>query len=253
MPEFQNFVVGYSGQEKVLPVAHNCDVRCLVKNITQPKLNTAFRSEYSENLLFFFYGRPAYRLHPNLSASSIEAVHLVAYILDPEKMPPPHRIVAFDSGAMEADRYTDAMHPEFTKLDFEIGSDIVNASRLVSCFFGSNKNYLAGQPINASIPATELVAKSYYALIQTPLASDVDDRKSTVEVQYNSEIKLEADNVLAVILPGQLLDDSKIENFITHDLAAEPIPYHFYRARPSDDTRVVMELAFQYYQRTGRL
>ena len=252
-PRFRSFVREHSAHSMLLPLAHSTDNKCLIDLLEAPRLLPKHRPEYEEDLFFTYYGRPSYRLHPDIDATSVTAVHATAFLLDPRHMPLVHRVVAFDSGAMDLGLYKSAMHRDFTKQTFEVDPDLESASRIVRAFYDDHEDYCAGKPNRATVSEMQPEAQCYQDLLTSKLAAEADDRKSCVEIQFCSEIALNADTVLAVILPKQSYKEPTIRSFIDNELEAKALTYICTGGKPSEDAVMMKEKAFDFYFRTGRL
>lgn len=58
---------------------------------------------------------------------------------------------------------------------------------------------------------------------------------------------------MAVVLPEDFWDDPEIAAFVKSDLMAEPLSYDCYHASPSEDTRAIMTVVREFFQKKGIL
>jgi hypothetical protein len=209
---------------------------------------------YAENLLYFFYGRPSFRKHMEADPVSLGSLHLVSLIFDAATLPPPQRILPFDSGAFKGGLYDGDLHPGMELPHFELDPTIDAVARAVGCFYGSNKEYFRSK-VRADLdyPCDQLEVESFVSIVASLRQSPADDRRSAIEVQIADIVDLTRANVLAVILPEQFLDHAPTHDYIRTTLGAEPIGYFCPHARPSEDARVIMNEAARFYSRRGWL
>jgi hypothetical protein len=252
MTRFASYIGNAGPLSRLLPVVHTSDVYTLRSVLEDPTIHPQMCDVYHEELSFFFYGKPAYRAHPNEAATSLNAFYLVSFIVEFSKSDcAPQRIMPFDSGAMGKGIFRDAMHPHMQVRDFELPGSIDVASRVVSQFFGDNRNYYRGQALEGlKVPPLELEADAYYALISSRVKSASDDRRACIEVQLNGRFALTRENLRAIVLPGVLLDDGVVQKFL-NDMDAEAIPYTCHHAKPVEDVRTIMDKTEAYLERRG--
>jgi hypothetical protein len=137
--------------------------------------------------------------------------------------------------------------------DFGLEADITTPGRIISLFFGTTESYLKARPANPpSLDATELEAKSYFALISQRLSNSMDNRVSGIEIQFEGPLNIDG-AVEAVILPDTLNDSPTIrENLARANIVA--LPYsQIDRQRPSEYVTKLFELCYEYYKRSGLL
>ncbi len=167
---------------------------------------------FDEDLVYFFYGRPAYRRAADPIVTSPKAP--VVLILSPEVLKLPHRVFPFDSGAFPK-RFKRWLMDEMELHHFELDADEGSPPRHVAAFFQNNNNYL--NCVTTTQPAAsgaEMEAETLYRIYNDTTSTDeIDDRRHAVEVQINSRIPLDDSHILAIILPNQCLDYEFIKTF----------------------------------------
>jgi hypothetical protein len=160
----------------------------------------------------------------------------------------------FDSGAMNGEFFKDFLYPGMEREHFDIGPSLINANRLIGFFFGTAKDYYVGTARGSPvIPPLCFEAIHYASLIRHDANSKFDERRSTIEVQFNSEIDLKQQKVLAVALPGAFMDDPSVKEFVEVILQAEPLTYTAYHAEPKSNVRAIIDLTLDFYIRNGIL
>lgn len=169
-------------------------------------------------------------------------------------MPNPFASCPFNSGAMSGGHFSKFFHPEMKREHFDLGSSLVNADRLIGFFFGTAKAYYTGAARrDPTIPPLCLEAVHYFHLVTYEAGAPFDDRRSTIEVQFNSTIDLAHQTVLAVALPGAFMDDPTVKHFVTNVLKAEPLKYTAYHAQLKENVRSIVDLTLEFYSRSGIL
>lgn len=213
-------------------------------------LNAEFCDKYDENLLYLFYGRPCYRPHADVEPTSLSAFFLVCLLFEPSSVQNPHRVMPFDSGAMIRGRYQPHLHPGMKPADFELEPSLLGVTRAVERFYGTNAAYFQSSPrTDIAAGPRDIEVESLLSIIRSAAQASIDDRRSTIEVQLNERLDLRSSNVLAVIMPDQLLADEAIEDYIENELAAEPLGYFSPHARPAEDVRAIMIEARRFYRK----
>ena len=222
---------------KLLPLFHSCDIYSLRGILMEKKLTPCTCDVFTdEDLIYCFYGKSSYRIGLNKSTNNL-AHFPSCFILKTEKMPNPHKVFPFDTGAFVKlpEIKEDYFHKKMDVKDFTIGNDIDCARALVEKFYSTNENYFNCYPTieEKDIPPINLEARSYLQLIKEKKQAKFDDRLSSIEVIFNQEIPINKDTVETVILPSTFLDDNRINNIITNELEVKaPITYDTHRGNP---------------------
>lgn len=195
--------------------------------LNQGELRPAPCPEYESDLLYLFYGRPAYKPAADIGASGILDNAPIALVLDPSLLDAAVRVLPFDSGGFP--RYAPLLGPSLTRSDFELAGDPSTPMRLVSAFYQTNRFYFDQMPAvpERDIRASARSARGYARLIADPAIRDVDDRSSTIEVQFSTAIPF-ADALRAIVAPSLMLDDPEVLAALAHCPDAVPVPYKTY-------------------------
>ncbi len=194
-----------------------------------------------EKLIYFFYGRPVFR-EEYRSSTWRQMLLPVALVLRPEAVKKIKRTYPFDSGAAHKNLYEPSLQKPLSWRDLEIGNSLEAAGRVVSQFFGTNKNYIIGtRREGLNIPVMNFEADAYYQLI-ADRDGRADDRRFTVEVQVEAEhgFGLSAENVLAVALPNIFMDDKDIRRIICDEWKAKPLTYSTFNGRVGECYKDIM-------------
>jgi len=221
--DFANLVRKGEASERPLPLTHMTDAyifRSILETETlEPVPCNVFKEE---PLLYFFYGRPAYRAAVQAQSNGLDAYAPICIVLKPEAAPP-HRIFPFDSGAFHNHLLADFTHHHMMKEDFELDCVPDMPGRLVNLFWSNEQSYFNNRNHSNFVPEPmDFEAKSYQELIRFKGKSGFDDRASTVEIQSAEAVAL-AQNTLAVILPSEFARGTILTKI--EEMGALALPY----------------------------
>jgi len=263
MSSFVNFLKPYNPFNPRMPLLHSTSFQSFMNiiqsHVLSPTPCTVFEGE---ELLYLFYGRPAYRVSATVTSQG-QFRHLpVCFILTPESISGAKRIYPFDSGAFETGLF-DQFLRGFPRDNFMIGNFPDGPQRLVSAFYENNRNYYFGY-LSKAIDAgpSQFEVNGYLDMLRDTAVvyndsgqSTSDDRRQTIEIQTDSQVALKAEQVsdsngkttvrnkvLAVILPQRALDEPEVIEAVTHVWKAKPLTYELYMfTRPSEYHIVIRE------------
>jgi len=219
----------------LLPFFHSCDAFFFRKILTEKKLKpsecTIFKNE---ELLYLFYGKPAYRSSNNAS-SGLHSLLPISFILRTDSIDKIKRIAPFDTGAFNLGLFKEYLHPGMELKNFFLTPRKESIAKTVDYFFANNEHYYLGRPKqDIKFDALDFEVESYYNLIKGVGQSKVDDRKASIEIQSESEIELTKDSVEAIIMPDNFITSEFIQDIVFDQLQAEVITYESYGI-PSDN------------------
>jgi len=204
---------------------------------------------FGEELVYLFYGRPSYRPYAETANTSLDAFRPVALLFRPEAIAAIRRIHPFDTGAFANGLYGHFIPGHARMQNYEIRPDLEAASKSVSFFFGSNRNYYLGRTApGASAPPANPTVSSLLGMFQARGLSEVDDRRSAIEVQVAADVKLDSDAIMAICLPSDYCEDDSLLALITEDWKADIIGYDIYHDSPMHDMREVMARVKDYLE-----
>ncbi|MGN6065383.1 hypothetical protein [Brevundimonas diminuta] len=186
---------------------------------------------YDADLLYLFYGRPAFKPCSGLGSSTLTETAPVCLVLDPQVIRDAVRILPFDSGGFE--RYRPHLGPGLSLPQFELAPSVDTPLRLIGAFFETTRNYYTQSPRPGHVPLiSEREASGYGRLIGDGSIADDDDRRGTIEVQVPAPVSL-LEALRALIAPAALLDDPAIKDALARCPDAVPLDYRTYgRASP---------------------
>lgn len=244
--KFSRFVANSPECTPPLPLTHTCDANAFLNILDKKQITTEICDVFGEPLIYFFYGRPAYKPKAMQQAPSVESSMPCSIVLKPDAISTPKRIAPFDTGAHKNGLYKNHVHPNMKIDEFLIAPYLEMPRRVVNTFFGSNKKYYRGKPRDRgelNIPAALEAARSYYDLISNKTIAD--DRRSTIEIQLDRSLQLN-DKVLLVVLPADYFDDSDIYDTVVSIWKAEPKGYNTYNIDPVYYMGLVYQIVEEY-------
>jgi len=206
---FKTFFDKHKNNLPNLPLCHTTDGYTAREILSQGKLSpTPCPVFKGEDLLYFFYGKPTYRVSSESTAGT-SAFWPVSFLIRSSNIIP-QTIFPFDTGAFINKRYTNYFHEKMDIKKFELDNNIVKIKNFIKFFYGKNESYFFGKPISDlenSIPKTFFELESYYELIRSKTIQSSDDRDRSVEVILNTEINLTSKSILLAVIPTFYLDD----------------------------------------------
>lgn len=196
---------------------------------------------FNEDLLYFFYGRPAFRRNEQVQiAQSAKAP--VVIVFSPSLVDAGRRVFPFDSGAFK-DRYKNWVHQAMQLSDFELECSNGDPQRHVSAFFQNNSNYLKLIPKTPPKPyAGQFEVESLVAILTDPSAEKADDRRLAVELQVGQIVPFDSSTVVAVVIPDELEQAPWLQAFLaTKGAGIEVIKYELAPLRHGGHYQALLE------------
>lgn len=251
---FASFVGKQSTDLRELPLIHSTECFKARQIASDGNLRTSKCDVFEDALLYFFYGRPAYRSRGGVKPSTEAELCPVCFVVKPDAISGQiHRVFPFDSGASATGKFAPYV-TESTFEDFEINGSLESVRRLVALFFETNGNYYLGR-------ARDLTGKQwpddetecYYGLISHAGKEWYDERRSAVECQIRDDVALHG-NVLAVVLPTAFLEDQAMREKIEGEWDAKLIKYPTYHGSiPSHYHAVIRDRLHGFLEKGGYL
>jgi hypothetical protein len=245
------FLMATAPTQKRLSLIHCTTVGSGLDILTHGTLNPTPCPVYNADLLYLFYGRPAYKPATGIGASGILDFAPICLVLDPAIMDAALRAVPFDSGGFA--RYEALIGPGLARPDFELQGDPTLPLRLVRAFYQSNRNYYDQTPTTreADLPLSRRTARALARLIGDPAIRNIDDRCGTIELQYSTAIPL-AGALQAIVAPAAMLDDPEVLQALALCPNASAIPYKTYgRFEPLSFAHTIYERIDDFLQNRG--
>ena len=196
-------------KSRLLPITHVTSTISAERIIDDKKMSLPDKcdGEFENPLLYFFYGRPAYRVSPGTSVS-LEAACPSCFIFHPKILDRCHYIHAFDTGAYFNRLYSHVLTEDFRVDDFSLGAQPSRINRLISAAFEDEEAYLDAdrsklRNIEEAAHPWELQGRAYLTLLASPGRNEPDDRICTVEVGFQDSVLLD-ESLLGVVVPHTL-------------------------------------------------
>lgn len=239
-----------------LPLVHTTDAYRFTaiingNEIKPPEKKDA--NEVTEDAVYFFYGRPAYRS----KARSVSEIFYapVCLLVRPATIGDISAIYPFDSGAFNDGIFSKFFHKDMKIRDFFLGNTVDIPPRVVSLFFGGNRQYMFGQCMTSPrFDFADMEAKAYHNLINARGDEDFDDRRYTIEIQKSGSISILNLDIVAVVVPSESLEDNAIYNTIVNIWDAVPIDYEFVPGmKPSEYQFHLLQSVASFYKQRGLL
>jgi hypothetical protein len=235
-----------------MPSAHTTDGFSFRQVLRDKALKPSICAPFDEPLLYFFYGRPSYRVLKNFGPTSLSCFSTACFIFDTQTLPKPKRIFPFDTGAWIGGYYSDFIHPEMNPLHFEVHPTYSDAAKIVDLFFGSNQSYYSGRcRPDLALDVLDMEGQCLKAMLSTPGRTKFDDRRGTIELQLEGPLSLNDAKVIGIVLPSHFMDDPAVRKFCDVELGTSTIPYDCHHASPAEDTRAIMEVVGKFFRERG--
>ncbi len=247
---------------KELPLAHTTRCEWLNSFVKKPQIDPRQCPEFKEDLIYLFYGHPAYRSTKGNTPN--EGIHLcpVCFVFKPGTVSTKvHRIFPCDTGALKHGVYKPKKKtkkkgkPKLSWRDrheLELAPDIASARKHVAHFFGANQNYFAGEISSHAKKPGSGAAKRWYEVVVDQRATEADERKFAIEVQVNQRVQLKG-NLKCVVLPREFMEEDSVAQALK-SWNCDVRPYGInHAARPSDGYPLIVDRVSTYYSKKGIL
>lgn len=197
---------------------------------------------FNEDLIYAFYGRPAYRSRHDGSIG-FAAQAPVIVIFSPDLAVRGTRLYPFDTGAYAAGRYQRWLHPDTAVDDFALPATSEAARKHVSAFFQSNENYLKVHPKTPGVDYHGEFEVEQLAHILSDLdAKEADTRRLAMELQVDTAIPLDRTIVDSLVLPAELQDSLWFKAFLNGSGAGiRIVPYDLQPNRRLEEYQMLLE------------
>jgi hypothetical protein len=252
MNAFSEFLSSRDAALPKLPWVHSTAGRHIGSVIEAEALTTARCPVFDEDLVYFFYGRPAYR--PGDGDLVREAAYsgAVCFVVRPEALTAQKRAYPFDTGAYPRYSAEGAPAAGLALDDFRLDSpDLV--PHVVGAFFGTNRRYYHGESL-ADVEAGGAAARAFHQMLRAEPAGSADegwdDRGYSAEAQVPEDVRLSG-NLLVVVMPRALLERSDVREAMKR-WDAEPLGYPtFHRGRVRDFHGAVWRELLEFFEEDG--
>lgn len=205
----------------------------------------------TENLVFFFYGKPAYKVPRGYDPSDLP----IGFIIETNENP--NRIFPFDTGAYVNRRFKQILGNnyinEYNLLNYQLSTVIQNLGKYINAIWQKNKFYYNDKHrIHKIIKSSgDKYITALIKLIKAPASSFCDERKHTIEIQFN--VKFELNNNIKAVVVAQAFLDRKPELIdLIKQYNAKLICYSSYGGLDADlFTESLQKEIYRYYMGKG--
>lgn len=210
---------------------------------------------FHEHVLYFFYGRPAYRHRDHHQPGGGVELCPVCFVFRPHTIGVlATRVFVCDSGGVHHHKFT----PHLDQADLpglELNAEIDSARKLIPLVFGSNRNYFRGfaaSPAPGAF-AEGTVAHRYHDLLRDQSSLAADDRRSAIEFQRASPLPLEH-RLLYVVLPWEMLNREDVRRTLRETWQCDPIGYDAVAGTaPNEGVVTIRDILRRRFQEGGLL
>lgn len=236
-----------------LPLVHSAESYILKKSLKDGVLRTSPCNIFkSEDLLYFFVGRPAYK---KLALEEAEYWELPSCIVFDFQVSNAKRAFPFDSGAFSQKRY-----PKYISMmelgDFEFVPTENNVKRAIGAFFNNTKDYYRLNPLSEdkftsrhSVDATEEEIIALHKLIKER-SKRFDDRRFSLEMQFSESFKFSERRPIFAVFPETYISSEIFMDWIEkYDIYLETYPV--YPLRQDYYYSVIYEKIDRFYEGMG--
>lgn len=241
-----------------LPLIHITDAYRIETIVNSAELTPTDCEFFGQRLLYFFYGRPAYKTRREENSNLLFDFPIVFALRPDANIGQPHRAFPLDTGAFYRGMYKSHFHKDMALDRLSIESTNEGLRKYLGLFYESNFDYYVGRATkNVEIRPTEFELQGLHELARQPTSPSVssrtpfDERASSVEVQFTAPVTLTG-NVLAVILPGVFLGEADIRSRID---AIDPAHLETYDTMhglgPQGVAAIIYDRLLSVYRREG--
>ncbi len=249
--DLEAYIKSYPPADPSMHLTHCAPGHSAIKMLESQTLKASLCRVYGVDLLYMFYGRPAYKTSVGILPNGMLELAPVCLILDPKMVRQAVRIMPFDSGGYK--HYKDILGVKFTLSEFELGNRRITPPRMVGAFFDNNRNYYDQNYLakNDGIPLAGLTARAYTRLIKDQTVRSYDDRGSTIEIQFDKDVPLKP-VLRAIVAPTAFFDDPSVKKALRPFNKVVPVPYKMYgRNEPSGFAYALYDYVDRYLTNEG--
>jgi hypothetical protein len=238
-----------------MPLMHTTDTSKFRSIVKDQIIHKSHDDNFDEDLLYLYYGRPAYRVNDEEKAANNPGNLPFCLIIRPDSVGDLKRIYPFDTGAFNKGAFNEYINDDLkNRNSFYLGNSLDIPPMVVNTFFGGNKEYYMGDfKRNLTVDFYDLEVQAYYDIIQDTGASVYDDRRYTIEIQTDHDLAINQGlDIIAVVLPSKGADNPQYQKVIIDVWKALIIPYPLFRwIPPKDFTLPIMLEVFNQFEQNN--
>lgn len=256
MSTLREIVAAETEPAEELPLVHTTRCEILPYIVKSHELRSVTPCDvFHEHLIYFFYGRPAYRHALGSEPSGNLELCPVCFVFKPHTIGSKvKRVFACDSGGVHNGHFINHLHPP-DRDEMQLDPTLESARKLVPLIFGENSRYYVGEakPTLPTAFVRGTPAARFHALLTDTSPGKGDDRRSAIEVQMDSPVALDH-HLLYVILPNDILNEPEMRKVIMQNWQTDPIGYRVTRFRQPHEYRTLIgNLLEERYKQGKRL
>ena len=211
---FPDFLESRDDKSNLLPLIHTTTAYSFDQICNDDYIEPERCKHFKEDIVYLFYGRPAYRVEDS-TKSSLEHNWPIVFVFEPEKLKDIKAIFPFDTGAFFFKLYERFFNKRSKVEDFSLPGSLEYAKRLVGIYYGSAGRYFVGDhESNIELPDRNFEAQAIQELNRLPPFTTTeskdllrrDERSTSIEVQYSNRIDI-ADAAIGIVIPQPYLSD----------------------------------------------
>lgn len=199
---------------------------------------------FNEDLVYYFYGRPAYNISNHVGARGDCMYFPVCFLIDISKIDI-YKAFPFDSGAYKM--YSKYFYHSLTVDDLQIKpATIDKIKHIVMKYWGDNDNYYReNYEAHLDVDTEPYIVQGYINLITEKGEVTFDERRSTIEIISNKALALNSESLIAVFAPDDFVRRNQ-KLFIKLPRNLEIITYYTFGGSPSSYNGVIREKVYEY-------
>jgi len=235
---FKSFIDNQNSKLKQLPLTHTTNAYSFSEMCEDDSITPQKCKYFKEDLIYLFYGRPAYRTE-KAEFTDLEFNWPIVFIFDPEKIDGIKSVYPFDTGAFYLNLYRRFFSKTSEVEDFRLPGTLDYAAKVAGAFYSDEKEYLYGKSKkNIDISAFQFEAQGVQKLSQEPaltvrLSEDSltrDERSSSIEIQVQKPIDVKS-STLDIIMPQRYLELPEVTTAL-HRWELSEDNVHYYETMP---------------------
>lgn len=235
-------------EPQILPITHIFNIKYVYKFFIERNISKEYLGPcdvFKEFLLYFFYGRPAFKLN-DLNAYP-------ACFVFKSDLENTVKIFPFDSGAYHGQR----MYKYFADTDIEDFNiqHRENVHKIVDYFYPQKAmGYYDILPGNMIADPVNYSVTGYHEMIVDKTDGSMDERRSSIELIFNESIGLE--NLILAVIPsnngydfgGPFWESNDVKKELIEQIGCEVIQYN-YVASPSKNYKEIYKIVRNHIEK----
>lgn len=203
---------------------------------------------------YFFYGRAAYPIQKGKLPRGDHSYFTVCLLMQSASADMSY-VFPFDTGAFLTKLYLPFINEDSDLMQFSLPQDLSNINEFIVRVFGNHHNYVCGRAIADTVNIdcdTPFEVSSYWNMVTNKSAQVVDSRCRTIEVVSTTNVRLDGNKLMAIVMPEILRDNKTIQKFLNTSPDVDVISYPCFFGDTDDSYYgVVREKVYLYLLEKG--